>query len=722
MPAVAAGAVLAGFASGSVFVAGAASVFSLSAFAGSLILGGLNYALTPKPKKQNFSQSQQPGTFAVRQSDLSRTYVYGSTRVVRGYAHMVSTNNNTDLHLIVMLAQGELSAIHEVWFNDYAIPNDWIDANGNVTQGRYANYVKIRKHLGAPDQLADSAAVDAIPGWTNSHRLQGIAYLYITLKKSQDVFPTGVPNISAIVDGMRIYDPRTDSLKFTCNTALFAYDYIRASYGFASSDVDATNAAAQANICEEIVSVTAVNYTAARVDAATDIITLTGDLLALEYGDVVNVSTGGSPDLLPGGLFPSTSYYVIPYQIKDTPRIMLASSLDNAFARTQINLTSAGSATMTVTKVGEPRYFGGGEIDSANELSENLGNLVNSMAGRAIAIAGKWTLLAGAWRAPALELGIGDMRGSGMSVKNCLSMSDSYNQVKGLFSGQVTSYQESDYPIAGYATFIDQDLGIESPRDLNLPFTTRPSTAQRIAKIELFRGRQDIAVSCDFGTKALQLQPGDTVGLTVDRWGWADKYFEVTEYSLDITENGIIAKMSLRETAAEIYDWTAGEAIDYDPAPNSNLPDPFTVTVPTGVGFNSREVLTSAGDTLYVLQLQWNEHPDAFVREYGDFEIQSKLSSSDSWLPGYFVDGIITATDVVSASFGTAYDLRIRARNNLGVRSSWVTITEAIVGTSGGVTTFNDWGSVADSPGSPIFDWGNVADAPTTSYDWGYAL
>ena len=723
MPQVAAGAILAGAISGSVVTAGVLTVgFSMSAFAGSLILGGLSYALTPKPKSAggNNAGANQPGSVAVRQSDITRTIVYGNSRVVRGYAHMVSTNSNKDLHLVVMLCQGELRAINEVWLNDYAIPNDAIDVDGNVISGRYAGYLKIRKHTGAPDQAADAQAILNIPEWTINHRLQGIAYMYLVLTRNQDIYPTGVPNISAIVDGPSLYDPRTATVLWTSNIALFAYDYIVAQYGYkaAVEDVDLTNIAAQANICDEIVPVTSQPFTAASVASATDIITLTGDLLTLEFGDQIQVSTTGT---LPAGLSAATNYYVIPYQVKDTPRIMLATSLANSMARTAIDLTTDGTGTMTVTKVGEPRYHGAGEIDTASELQEVLNNLVNSMAGRAINIAGKWTLLAGAWRTPTLELGIGDMRGSGLNFKNCLSMSESFNRVKGLFSGPSTSYQDSDYPVASYPTFLAQDLGVEATKELNLPYTTRPTTAQRIGKIELFRGRQDIAFSSDYSMKAMQAQPGDVVNITIDRIGWAAKEFEITSFQFDATDNGLVTKVGFRETAEEIYDWSAGEAIEYDPAPNSNLTNPFDVQVPSGVGYNSRFIETSGGDSIYTLQLQWDEHADGFVREFGDFEIRFKLSSASTWLPGFFVDGMLVKTDVVTASIGVEYDLGIRARNNLGVRSPWSTIIGATVGSSGGVTTSDDWllvtGAVTTSK-----DWGNAADAPSSFEDWGFVV
>jgi hypothetical protein len=296
-------------------------------------------------------------------------------------------------------------------------------------------------------------------------------------------------------------------------------------------------------------------------------------------------------------------------------------------------------------------------------------------------------------------------------------MAESYNVVKGLYVSSLNLYQSSDYPSAVYQEFIQQDNDIESPKEINLPFTNRPTTAQRIAKIEMFRGRQDIVFKSDFSTKTLQLQPGDTVSLDIDRLGWDEKEFEITDFSFDVSDGSLFTRMTLRETAQAIYDWTSGEAIDFDSAPNTNLPNPFDVIVPTGVSFNSRSTTTGQADTLFILTMAWNQHPDAFVTQFGDFEIQFKLSSDADWRPSFFVDGLLTETDVTSSSPNIAYDLRIRARNNLGVRSGWVTILNAVVGSSGGVGTTYDYELVTDT--ASIFnDWGSVEDVPSSFEDW----
>lgn len=689
-------------------------------FGAALVLGALSYAMTPrvKPKSSSFTSSN---TVSVRQSDLTRQHVYGHTRITRGYAQIEKTDTNGKLHIILMLCEGELRAINEIWVEDYVIPNDWIDSSGNVTEGRYAGFLQIKKNLGSPSQTADSLAVANMPEWTSSHRLQGIAYIYFILTKSQDVYPNGVPNFSAIVEGPLLLDPRTGVNTWTTNIPIYCADFIQnTTYGFGAfdDDCDLDSFSAQANIGDEIVDFDGEAETITAVDTSTDILTLDADILPYEFGDRVEVASTGS---LPSGLSAATAYYVIPYQVKGTPRFKLATSLANAMAKTAINITSAGSGTITIEKTGEPRYHGGGVFDTEANLSETLNNLAACMAGRAINVAGRWSLLAGAYRSAAVDFTIDDIREAQMTVQTSLSMSDSFNLVKGSFFSQLNNYQPSDYPAASYGQFVVDDNGIESPKELNLPFVGRPTTCQRIAKIELFRGRQGITVQADFSMKALQVQTGDTVSMTIDRYGWTQKEFEVTRSNFYIKDGGMFMRLSLRETAQAIYDWSEGEAITYDPAPNSNLPDYFNVTAPEAVSYSSREIGTAGGDSLFSLTMAWEAHPDAFVREFGDFELQFKLSSEADWRPSFFVDGGLTQTGVVNASVNTSYDLRIRARNNLGVRSGWVTIEGAIVGYSGGVGSTDDWGSVADAVATSD-DWGSVADAVTTDNDWGYVV
>lgn len=120
--------------------------------------------------------------------------------------------------------------------------------------------VRLRKHLGAPGQVADADLVAESGGkWTADHKGTGLCYLYVRLKYDQDVFgSTGVPNISAVVRGKKVLDPRTSITAWSENAALIVADWLRdPTFGLRASaaEVPSAEVIAEANICDELVTV-----------------------------------------------------------------------------------------------------------------------------------------------------------------------------------------------------------------------------------------------------------------------------------------------------------------------------------------------------------------------------------------------------------------------------------------------------------------------------------
>ena len=115
--------------------------------------------------------------------------------------------------------------------------------------------VRVRKYLGTDDQTACADLVAESDGkWTSDHRGRGICYLYVRLEYDQDVFgSTGVPNISAVVRGKKVYDPRTTTTAWSNNAALCVADYLRSDEGMRadSAEVPDSEIIAAANICDE---------------------------------------------------------------------------------------------------------------------------------------------------------------------------------------------------------------------------------------------------------------------------------------------------------------------------------------------------------------------------------------------------------------------------------------------------------------------------------------
>ena len=81
--------------------------------------------------------------------------------------------------------------------------------------------------------------------------------MYARLEFDADAFPNGLPNISAIVQGKKLFDPRTSTTVYSTNPALAIRDYLTDNiYGFgsSSSEIDDTSFTTAANICDENVT------------------------------------------------------------------------------------------------------------------------------------------------------------------------------------------------------------------------------------------------------------------------------------------------------------------------------------------------------------------------------------------------------------------------------------------------------------------------------------
>jgi len=214
--------------------------------------------LAPKaPSYSDASLSQR--SQMVRSPISARNVVYGRCRVSGTVVYMSTTGSKNEyLHIIVALAGHEIQEIEEVYFNDELVP-----LVSNTPTGFYNGVARVNKHLGETTQTADSDLITDTASltdgkWTSDHKLSGIAYLYVRLTWDTEKFPSGIPNISAVVKGKKVYDPRTTTTVYSANPALCLRDYLTDSalgMGLSSAEVDDTAITAAANICEEQVQI-----------------------------------------------------------------------------------------------------------------------------------------------------------------------------------------------------------------------------------------------------------------------------------------------------------------------------------------------------------------------------------------------------------------------------------------------------------------------------------
>lgn len=268
------GAAVAGFAAGA--TAATIAINAALAFAGSFVLGQVSKALTKKPKAQDFSGSieARDRTVTIRQPIAPRRVIYGQVRTGGVYV-FIGTSPQGDrkhgfLHLVIALAGHEVEEIGDIYFDDKRLSLEATSDGGNgfrATSSPYSNsrgsFVYLEKHLGSPDQVASAQLVGRGIGWTDLHRLRGIAYLYVQLQYDPDIFPNGVPNITAVVKGKKVFDPRDEDQSaddqstwtWSDNPALCVADYLcDQMYGMAAdyaTEISEADLIAAANICDE---------------------------------------------------------------------------------------------------------------------------------------------------------------------------------------------------------------------------------------------------------------------------------------------------------------------------------------------------------------------------------------------------------------------------------------------------------------------------------------
>lgn len=695
---------------------------AITSLATSFALSGLQRLLSPKPKKSGSALQNSGITQSVRQAIIVRKPVYGEVRRSGGLLYIGMSQANKYLHMVIEVAPHEIAEIGEIWLNDYSITPDHLDSNGNVTTGRYQDVVRIRKYLGTSTQLADSYLVSEIPEWTTSHRLLGIAYIYIRMQWDQDKFPTGVPNVSAWIRGKNVYDPRITSTVYSDNVALILNDYLldeEFGLGADESEVNQTYFVAAANTSDEFVTVSNYDIEVNSVDASGDTLTLDQEKLYYLRGDKVNILTTGTA---PAGLSTGTDYYVIPYQRTDTVRIKLASSYANAMAGVAIDITDIGGGTHTVRKIAEPRYSGALIIDTEQDVGENIKDILSGMAGDLTYSGGLYRMYAGAYQTPTVYFTEDDIV-SPISVQTKISNRERFNSVRGVYVSPINSGEPSDYPEVKNSTYIEQDQE-KKVKQIDMPVTQRPHTAQRIAKINLELSRQEITWGADFNMSALQVVAGENAFFTFDRYGWNEKVFQVKSWKLSYREQDDtvipVISMELREISSANYNWNNGEETNVDPSPNTTLPDVYTVAAVTGISISSELIETQSGDYAAKVLMRWNLSSDQFVLNGGYYEIQYKESAETEWRPTYIVPGDFNFSEVtVAAKLNTNYDMRIRAVNSLNVRSGYNSILNYMVGTSGGVGSTEDWGLFSETV-STSEDWGLFSETVSTTEDWGY--
>jgi len=548
-----------------------------------------------RPKFPDFGtgsiqQRTRDRTLSVRQAIAAHRVIYGETRVGGIITFLHTTDENEMLHQLITIAGHEVNSIGQIYLDDIAVTV----VSNTVNDTKYKDVVDIYSGVGTTSgdsTLQTALQTNTDSKWTSDHKQTGRAKIYTRYKFDSDVFSGSLPNITAIVQGKKLYDPRSTSTAYSNNSALVIRDYLTNSeYGLGepTARINDTNFNAQANICDENVTLRA----------------------------------GGT----------------------------------------------------------EKRYTCNGTFNTDQTPKEILSALLSSCAGKLTYQGGQWNIYVGAYTTPTITFDESDIDG-GLQVTTQVSRRELFNGARGVYVEPDNLYQPTDFPVVKSSSALSEDQSEAIFRDFDFQFTTSSATAQRLAKIELEKIRQQITVLMPVSLKnGMRVQAGDNIFITNARMGWTSKPFFIEEWKFsqrgDSENLALGVDLVLRETASAVFDFSSSEETIVDPAPDTDLPNPFTVQPPTNLTQSQELYVTTNGSGVKVrVNLSWTASADSFVQKY---EIQYKLSSASTYIGGgEALFGSVTHP-INDIATGT-YDFRVRAINTRNIKSSFVTITNQVI-------------------------------------------
>lgn len=674
------------------FTVGGVAVTYGAIFQASAIAIGIARGYREQRKLQRQQQaSLQDRTTPVRQSDAARTIVYGRTRVSGPIVyHKTHGTRNESVSHVIPIAGHEITAVDDVWFNDKSIA-PW--SGGPVSPGspyfvsRATAYAHRFTGTGTTQSLpaygGSLVAVDTV-SYTNTTTIEsgtGDAYTIVTSSEEVQLAPGA--------GGYTVGGTGT-APTITLNAAAANGKSVTVTYRIDRGDAYASvwvflgTAAGERDLNLETWS--GGEWTSAAVGrnvARLHVMTVWQETLyATGFPGVSAIVRGKRVydprlDSTNGGSGTHRADTASTWAYSDNPALCAVDYLRDALgfgcASTEIDWPSVIAAANICDELvpidagigTQKRYTVAGVLSTETDRKTNLEAILDSMVGIAVYSGGKWTIRAGAYVTPTLDLDEGDLAGGDVTIQARANRRDLFNSVRGRYREPNQLYQVTDFPPYVSTTYQAEDAGEVIYREIDLPMVDDARRAQRIAKLILFRARQALTIQATFKLSAYALQPGDTCRLTIGRYGWVNKVFRVLRREFGSLST---VRLTMQEDASAIYSWSFNEATNPDPAPNTSLPDPRFVALPGAITFASNE------DTFYVrpdgtivpyVAISWavpaadDVRIEVFWKRSSELEyrrIVAPIGASYVWLEG--------------VSAGEVLNVYLEAVNGIGARSA----------------------------------------------------
>jgi hypothetical protein len=633
--------------------------------------------------------------------------IYGSRRVGSTVVYM-ETKNNKELFVVYALAGHELDSfdLNSIQLDGRTINDDEIyrqgyDLSDGTTRIRYRNdsatitsgtywgntsaersailagandgsnaRMTFNLHHGTTSQAADPMLSGILDNWTSNHKLTGIAYIAANYEYDTKGMFSGIPNLSIVVKGKKVYDPRKDTAhggtgshdfdtittyEWSDNAALCLLDYItNDEYGKGLGEADIDMSSFQTAATDSEATVDTISHTltvnSASIDSDVLVIASTSETAfkKLKVGNLYTVTAGATTHINNKKLL--SQDFGETELVGGNRRPVYRLSFEKGAVDTAI--TTATSCTFTET---ERRFHCNGVIDTDESVIDNTKLLISNMRGIFTYSNGKYSIDVEGTETPVQTLTEDHILDAGIQL-NLESKEQKYNKVETEFFNSQKKYETDTAYYTGESTdtFLADDGNEILETRVQFPFVTNQRIAYNHAVSILKRSRSQRTISFLCSPRVLKSRVGEVIAINNTNLDLSAEQYRITNMTIQ-------PDLNIEVTAIEYQ----GGIYDYNDPPDEDLgilKDPVEsnrVEAPSNFNFNQKSGSTPA-------YLSWDDG-----NTYPSYEFAVKVYDSTNQSGNVIRDGRVKETRFYLPELPKAngYSALVVAINSLGIES-----------------------------------------------------
>jgi hypothetical protein len=325
-------------------------------------------------------------------------------------------------------------------------------------------------------------------------------------------------------------------------------------------------------------------------------------------------------------------------------------------------------------------------IDTSRKAIDNVKDFIRGCRGFLNFSAGKYKILVETSGSASISLTEDNIIG-GITVQS-KNKNSRYNRVIVNFINPSKNYQSDtvQFPPVDetglasadqFSTMQTDDGGLLLEGRFDFSMLTSPYQAQEMAEIILRRSRSSLDISLRVDATALDLSIGDIVNITHATPSFSAKPFRVQGMTVNADHT-----INLQCTEHQDSYYTFGTQQEVSTIPDTTLPNPFSVLPPASITLSDELVEYADGIVITRLLIAIGASTDQFVDNY-EVQIKQTLDADGNAVTDDFREiavGKILNYQHLNVIDGATYQVRVRAVNTIGIKSTFISATRAIVG------------------------------------------